>query len=76
MAEAVQALYPGTQVTIGPAIENGFYYDFARDEPFTPDDLVRIEQKMREIVDADRPFRREVWDRKEAIRHFEEIGET
>ncbi len=76
MAEAVQALYPGTQVTIGPAIENGFYYDFARDEPFTPDDLVRIEEKMHEIVDADRPFRREVWARDEAIRHFEGMGET
>ena len=75
MAEAVQTLYPGTQVTIGPAIETGFYYDFARDEPFTPDDLVRIEEKMREIVARRSPFTREEWDRDEAISHFEGIGE-
>jgi threonyl-tRNA synthetase len=75
MAEAVQALYPGTQVTIGPAIEDGFYYDFARNEPFTPDDLPRIEAKMREIIAANRPFVREVWDREAAIRFFEEKGE-
>src|ERR1700675_4039257 len=75
MAEAVQALYPGTQVTIGPVIENGFYYDFARNEPFTPDDLPKIEAKMREIVARDLPTRRTVWPRDEAIRHFEEIGE-
>ncbi len=75
MAEAVQSLYPGTQVTIGPAIANGFYYDFARDEPFTPDDLVKIEAKMHEIVNANAPFTREVWDRDEAIRHFLSIGE-
>lgn len=75
MAEAVQALYPGTQVTIGPAIEDGFYYDFARNEPFTPADLPRIEAKMREIVAANRPFVREVWDREAAIRFFEERGE-
>ena len=56
MAEAVQELYPGTQVTIGPVIENGFYYDFARDEPFTPDDLPKIEAKMREIIARDSPF--------------------
>ncbi len=60
MAEAVQELYPGTQVTIGPVIENGFYYDFARDEPFTPDDLPKIEAKMREIIARDSPFTCEV----------------
>jgi len=75
MAEAVQELYPGTQVTIGPAIATGFYYDFARSEPFTPDDLVRIEKRMHEIVDLDRPFTREVWDRNEAIEHFKSLGE-
>jgi threonyl-tRNA synthetase len=75
MAQAVQELYPGTQVTIGPAIEDGFYYDFARDEPFTPEDLIRIEQRMKEIVKRDLPFRREVWEREEAIRVFGEIGE-
>ena len=75
MAEAVQALFPGTQVTIGPAIETGFYYDFARAEPFSTDDLEKIEQKMHEIVDADKPFTREVWDRNEAIQHFRDIGE-
>ncbi|CAD7855410.1 MAG: Threonyl-tRNA synthetase (EC 6.1.1.3) [Olavius algarvensis Gamma 1 endosymbiont] len=75
MAQAVQELYPGTQVTIGPAIEDGFYYDFARDEPFTPDDLTRIEQRMREIVARDLPIRREVWDRDEALRVFDQIGE-
>jgi len=75
MAQAVQELYPGTQVTIGPAIEDGFYYDFARDTPFTPDDLTRIEQRMGEIVERDLPIRREVWDRDEAIRVFSELGE-
>ncbi|MGF1641200.1 MAG: threonine--tRNA ligase [Rhodospirillales bacterium] len=75
MAEAVQELYPGTQVTIGPAIEDGFYYDFARDEPFTPDDLARIEARMREIVDRDEPIVREVWERAAAIAHFNSIGE-
>jgi len=75
LAEAVQELYPGTQVTIGPAIATGFYYDFARSEPFTPDDLVKIEKRMHEIVDLDRPFTREVWDRDEAIGHFKSIGE-
>ena len=75
MAQAVQELYPGTQVTIGPAIEDGFYYDFARDEPFTPDDLERIEQRMREIVKRNLPIQREVWDREEAKRVFGEIGE-
>jgi threonyl-tRNA synthetase len=75
MAEAVQELYPGTQVTIGPAIENGFYYDFARDQPFTPDDLAKIEARMREIVDRNEPIVREVWDRNEAIAYFKSIGE-
>ena len=76
LAQAVQVLYPGTQVTIGPAIENGFYYDFARDEPFTPDDLEKIEEQMREIVSADEPFVREEWDRNEAIGTFSEMGES
>jgi threonyl-tRNA synthetase len=75
LAEAVQELYPGTQVTFGPAIENGFYYDFARDEPFTPGDLEVIEKRMHEIVDRDEPIVREVWDRDRAIRHFADIGE-
>jgi threonyl-tRNA synthetase len=75
MAEAVQELYPNTQVTIGPAIENGFYYDFARDEPFTPADLEKIEVRMREIVDRDEPIVREVWTRDDAVAHFKEIGE-
>jgi len=75
MAQAVQELYPGTQVTIGPAIEEGFYYDFARDEAFTPEDLQRIEGRMHEIVKRDLPIRREVWNREEAIRVFTEIGE-
>lgn len=76
MAQAVQELYPGTQVTIGPAIEDGFYYDFARDEPFAPEDLEKIEARMREIVGRDLPIVREVWSREEAIRVFNEIGET
>ncbi len=63
MAQAVQELYPGTQVTIGPAIEDGFYYDFAREEPFHPDDLKKIEDRMREIVGRDLPIQREVWER-------------
>jgi threonyl-tRNA synthetase len=75
MAEAVQELYPGTQVTIGPSIENGFYYDFARDEPFTPDDLEKIEAKMLEIVKRDDAFVREEWPRDDAVRHFTDIGE-
>ncbi len=75
MAEAVQELFPGTQVTIGPAIEDGFYYDFAREEPFSLDDLARIEAKMREIVDRNEPIRREVWNREAAIAHFRDIGE-
>jgi threonyl-tRNA synthetase len=75
MAEAVQALYPGTQVTIGPVIENGFYYDFYRDESFTPDDLARIEAKMREIIAADKPFTKEVWSRDRAKDFFASKGE-
>jgi threonyl-tRNA synthetase len=75
MAQAVQELYPGTQVTIGPAIENGFYYDFARDEAFTPEDLKKIEARMAEIVKRDLPIVREVWDRDEAIRTFTGLGE-
>jgi threonyl-tRNA synthetase len=76
MAQAVQELYPGTQVTIGPAIEDGFYYDFARDEPFTPADLQKIEDRMREIVGRDLPIEREVWEREEAKKTFGEIGEA
>ena len=75
MAEAVQELYPGTQVTIGPVIENGFYYDFARPEPFTPEDLPVIEAKMREIVARDLPFTCEVMDRAEAKKLFAKMGE-
>ena len=75
MAEAVQELYPETQVTIGPAIENGFYYDFAREEAFTPEDLEKIEMRMREIVKRNETIEREVWDRDEAITHFKNIGE-
>jgi threonyl-tRNA synthetase len=75
LAEAVQTLYPGTQVTIGPPIENGFYYDFARNEPFTPEDFPAIEAKMREIVARNAPFVREVWDRDDAIRFFQDKGE-
>jgi threonyl-tRNA synthetase len=76
LAEAVQTLYPGTQVTIGPVIENGFYYDFFRNEPFTPDDFEAIEKKMREIIARDKPFVREVWTRDQAIAHFEKTGEA
>ena len=76
MAQAVQELFPGTQVTIGPNIEDGFFFDFARDEPFSTDDLEKIEKRMGEIVDEDRPTRKEVWDRNDAIGHFKEIGET
>ena len=76
LAQAVQDLFPGTQVTIGPAIEDGFYYDFAREEPFSPEDFEAIEKRMAEIVDADLPFVREVWDRNEAIAEFKKMGET
>jgi len=75
MAQAVQELYPGTQVTIGPAIENGFYYDFARDEAFTPEDLTAIEKRMHEIVKRDLKIEREVWDRDYAVKVFADIGE-
>ena len=75
MAMAVQQLFPGTQVTIGPVIENGFYYDFARDEPFSDSDLVKIEKKMYEIIEQDPKTTREVWDRNKAIKHFKNLGE-
>jgi threonyl-tRNA synthetase len=75
LAEAVQTLWPGTQVTIGPVIENGFYYDFFRNEPFTPEDFAAIEKKMREIVARDRPFTKEVWSRDEAKKVFRDKGE-
>jgi threonyl-tRNA synthetase len=76
LAEAVQTLWPGTQVTIGPVIENGFYYDFFRNEPFTPEDFAPIEAKMREIIARDKPFSKEVWSREEAKRVFRDKGET
>jgi threonyl-tRNA synthetase len=76
LAMAVQELFPGTQVTIGPVIENGFYYDFARKESFTEDDLIKIENKMKEIVDRNEITKREVWDRNKAISHFKKKGEA
>ncbi|HVN02340.1 MAG TPA: threonine--tRNA ligase, partial [Caulobacteraceae bacterium] len=76
LAEAVQELFPGTQVTIGPNVEDGFYYDFARNEPFSIDDFPAIEKRMREIVQRDEKISREVWDRQEAIKHFRDIGEA
>jgi threonyl-tRNA synthetase len=75
MAEAVKELYPETQVTFGPATETGFYYDFARATPFTPDDLTRIEERMRDIVRRDEPITREVWERDKAVAFFDGIGE-
>jgi threonyl-tRNA synthetase len=75
MAEAVKELYPQTQVTFGPATETGFYYDFARATPFTPDDLARIEERMHDIVRRDEPITREVWDRDKAVAFFDGIGE-
>ena len=75
LAMAVQQLYPGTQVTIGPNIDDGFFYDFARDTPFTLDDLAKIEARMHEIVSQDVATRREVWPRDEAVAHFEKLGE-
>jgi threonyl-tRNA synthetase len=75
LAEAVQALWPGTQVTIGPTIENGFYYDFFRNEPFTPEDFAAIEKKMREIIARDKPFTKEVWSRDETKKVFADNGE-
>ncbi len=76
LAQAVQELFPGTQVTIGPVIEDGFYYDFARMTPFSTEDFEKIEQRMKEIVDADLPIERQVWDRDEAAKHFADIGEA
>jgi len=76
LAEAVKELYPETQVTIGPVIENGFYYDFAREEPFTSEDLEGIEQRMREIVKRNEDIRREVWERDEAVEFFKQQGEV
>ncbi|MEZ5511267.1 MAG: threonine--tRNA ligase [Gammaproteobacteria bacterium] len=76
MAQAVKELYPETQVTIGPAIENGYYYDFFREKPFTPDDLELIQKRMEEIVDRDLPIQREVWNRDDAIKFFESQGEV
>lgn len=75
LAEAVKELYPEVQITIGPAIENGFYYDIYREKPFTPDDLETIEKRMKEIVDRDEPITRHVWDRQKAIAYFKSIGE-
>jgi threonyl-tRNA synthetase len=76
LAEAVQTLWPGTQVTIGPVIENGFYYDFFRNQPFTPEDLPVIEKKMKEIIARDKPFTKEVWSREQAKKTFRDMGEA
>ena len=76
LAEAVQTLWPGTQVTIGPVIENGFYYDFFRNEPFTPEDFAAIEKRMREIIGRDKPFTKEVWDREKTKQVFRDKGEA
>ncbi|MDO9411675.1 MAG: threonine--tRNA ligase [Pseudolabrys sp.] len=76
LAEAVQALWPGTQVTIGPVIENGFYYDFQRNQPFTPEDLPVIEKKMKEIIARDKPFTKEIWSREDAKKVFADKGEN
>ncbi len=75
MAQAVQELFPGTQVTFGPVTEDGFYYDFARAEPFSTDDFAKIEKRMRDIVDADLPIIRKVWEKEAAIAHFKSLGE-
>ncbi|MGR3736370.1 TGS domain-containing protein, partial [Pseudophaeobacter sp.] len=75
LAEAVQALWPGTKTAIGPAIEHGFYYDFERDTPFTPEDLPIIEKKMRQIIASKTPFTCEEWNREQAQQHFEAVGE-
>ncbi len=75
LAEAVQTLWPGTQVTIGPVIENGFYYDFFRNQPFTPEDFAAIEKKMREIIARDKPFTKEVWSRDQTKKVFGDKGE-
>ncbi len=76
LAEAVQSLWPGTQVTIGPVIDNGFYYDFFRNQPFTPEDLPVIEKKMKEIIARDKPFTKEVWSREQAKKTFRDMGEA
>src|ERR1700729_3462876 len=76
VAEAVQSLWPGAQVTIGPVIDNGFYYDFFRNEPFTPENFDAIEKKMREIIARDKPFTKEVWSRDEAKKVFRDKGEA
>jgi threonyl-tRNA synthetase len=75
LAEAVQSLWPGTQVTIGPVIENGFYYDFFRNEPFTPEDFSAIERRMREIIARDKPFTKEIWSREQTKQVFRDKGE-
>ena len=75
MAEAVKILYPDAQVTIGPPIENGFYYDFSKKTPFIPEDLIKIEKKMLEIINKNETFKKEVWDRKKAINYFKDQGE-
>ena len=75
MARAVQEIWPDTQVTIGPVIENGWYYDFDRAEPFTPEDLGLIEKKMKEIINLREPVRTEVWERARAVNHYEDAGE-
>ena len=76
MAMAVQELFPGTKIAIGPAIKDGFYYDFSRKEPFTPKDLEKIEKKMKEIVEKNEPTHREVWERKKTKDHYKKIGEN
>ena len=76
MAHAVKELYPETEVTIGPVIENGFYYDFAIENPFTDEDLEKIETKMHEIAKQDFPISREVWQKKDAVEHFKNINEN
>ena len=76
LAQAVQELFPGTQITFGPSTENGFYYDFHREEPFSTDDFDAIEKKMKQIVDRDDPIVREVWDRNDAVKHFQDAGES
>ncbi|MEO0744912.1 MAG: TGS domain-containing protein, partial [Pseudomonadota bacterium] len=75
MARAVQEIWPDTQVTIGPVIDNGWYYDFDRAEPFTPEDLGLIEKKMKEIINKREPVRTEVWDRESAVRYYKDRGE-
>src|SRR5260370_14170002 len=75
LAEAVQTLWPGTQVTIRPVIDNGFYYDFFRNQPFTPEDFAAIEKKMREIIARDKPFTKEIWSRDEAKETFRDKGD-